>query len=58
MGVILPQNLENPRNSAFESKSLPDGTIADFAPRLKYSRFKAVIRGGWVLAPRSDTASS
>ena len=58
MAVILPQTLEKPTNSAFESKSLPDGKITGFALRLKYSRFKAVIRGGWVLAPRCDTASS
>ena len=57
MVVILPQNLEKPTNSAFESKSLPDGKITDFALRLKYSHFKAVIRGGWVLAPCYDTAS-
>lgn len=58
MAVILPQNLEKPTNSAFERKSLPDGKIADFALRSKYSHFKAVIRGGWVLTPRCDTASS
>ena len=49
MAVILPQTLEKPTNSAFESKSLPDGKIAGFALHLKYSRFKAVIQGGWVL---------